>query len=86
MTGVTGFGCRCGARWTGRGRAHCAACHATFSTASAFDRHRRGGACLDPAAVGLVRAGAVWRWAGQNPRAPRKDAPEAAQRCWTTSG
>lgn len=52
----------CAATWTGLGIAHCAECHATFTTASNFDRHRAGskdrrfaaGQCSDPAARGLV--------------------------------
>lgn len=61
---------RCAARWTGTRSAHCAACHETFTSASGFDRHRVGGACVDPAGVGLVpRAarstetrGTAWRF------------------------
>lgn len=33
----------------------CAACKRLFSSDSAFEKHRRGGGCLDPAEVGLVR-------------------------------
>lgn len=62
---MTGFGCRCGARWTARGAAHCGACHATFGGLTGFDRHRRRGACLDEAtlvAAGLTRDGrGTWR-------------------------
>jgi hypothetical protein len=47
------FGHRCGARWSGLGTAHCARCCNTFSGVSAFDDHRKDGACLDPATVGL---------------------------------
>lgn len=38
----------CDARWGGFNTAHCASCHVTFSTVGNFDRHRRGGECLDP--------------------------------------
>jgi hypothetical protein len=31
----------CDASWTGLGKAHCAACHFTFSGVTAFDMHRR---------------------------------------------
>lgn len=45
----------CGARWSGLGRAHCGACHLTFSGVSYFDRHRSvagdHGSCLDPAGL-----------------------------------
>jgi hypothetical protein len=53
--------CGCGARWTGRRTAHCAACHRTFGGVGGFDRHRRGGACLEPADVGLELRGGVFR-------------------------
>lgn len=45
----------CSAEWTGLSRAHCGACHRTFSGASYFDRHRtiagEHGGCLDPAGI-----------------------------------
>ncbi len=57
----------CTNRWAGSNTAHCGGtrgCHITFSSPSAFDRHRRDGSCLDPAAAGLAildRAGyVVW--------------------------
>lgn len=54
----------CGARWSGANTSHCGACHRTFSSVGTFDRHRRGGACLDPAGVGMSlltgRAYEVW--------------------------
>ena len=47
--------CRCGARWTALGAAHCAACHNTFSGPSNFDLHRstagEHGRCRPPATV-----------------------------------
>lgn len=48
--------CPCGAQWTGYGVAHCPACHLTFTSDSAFNRHlasQRTAGCLDPADVGL---------------------------------
>jgi hypothetical protein len=44
-------------------QAHCAAhgCHRTFSRVSGFDRHRRDGNCLDPAALGFAETGRIWR-------------------------
>lgn len=61
--------CGCGAAWTGRGRAHCAACHATFSGVSGFDAHRTGGTgCRAPAEVGFRLDGGVWRWPGADYR------------------
>jgi hypothetical protein len=64
--------CRCGATWTGLGRAHCDACHRTFATAPLFDRHRSPtgahGACYDPATIttptgepAMVYRGGMWR-------------------------
>lgn len=46
--------CRCGTTWTGLTPAHCASCHTTFTSPTAFDRHRRAGQCLTPSAAGLV--------------------------------
>lgn len=47
----------CGATWPEKALnvAHCAACHHTFSSPTAFDKHRtQSGGCKEPAAVGLV--------------------------------
>jgi hypothetical protein len=45
----------CGVKWTGLSRAHCGACHRTFSGVTYFDRHRsvagEHGGCLDPAGL-----------------------------------
>lgn len=41
----------CGARWTRPSAAHCAARHRTFSSDSAFVRHRVALTCLDPETV-----------------------------------
>lgn len=51
-------------------QAHCSACHHTFGGITAFDRHRRGGECLDPLAIGLRadRKG-IWRFPPQDPTA-----------------
>jgi hypothetical protein len=40
--------------WTGAERSHCGGCCRTFSSLTAFERHRRGLRCNDPASVGLV--------------------------------
>lgn len=47
--------------------AHCAAdCHETFGSVSGFDRHRRGGECLDPATLAMHRdRNGIWRMDGQ---------------------
>jgi hypothetical protein len=61
----------CGNWWTGLTRAHCPACHRTFSSDSAADKHRTGKFeadrhCADPATVGLVARdkpfGTLWGW------------------------
>lgn len=75
------YGCGgCDNRWRGLSRAHCAACHRTWSTVSGFDKHRRDvngkGTCLDPAAM-RTKAGepifrqdelGVWKLAGDYER------------------
>lgn len=57
---------QCGKWWTGAERSHASCCHETFSSLSAFDAHRRGGQCNDPASVGLVARekpfGRLWGW------------------------
>ena len=47
--------CVCGTVWLQRGNrtCHCAACHRTFDSNYAFDAHRKGLSCVEPA--GLVR-------------------------------
>lgn len=53
--------CRwCATEWSGLGRAHCSGCHATFSTAGTFDRHRRAGSCQPPVDRGLVQRHGLW--------------------------
>jgi hypothetical protein len=45
--------------------AHCSACHETFGAVSGFDRHRRGGECLDVRTLAMHRDGrGVWRQDG----------------------
>lgn len=56
----------CGRWWTGAERSHCGGCHQTFTGMSAFERHRKGLRCNDPASVGLVARfrpyGVLWGW------------------------
>jgi len=63
----------CGAWWTGLTRSHCPACHRTFSTDGAANKHRIGKfgtdrRCADPATVGLVPVqkpyGVLWQHPG----------------------
>ena len=39
---------RCGAKWSGTSRAHCAGCHETFSCDTNFDLHRKSFTCYPP--------------------------------------
>ncbi len=63
--------CRLG--WSGLSTAHCTACHRTFTTIGAFDRHRTGShakdtrSCLAPDTVGLVDAGRLYPCWGYAP-------------------
>lgn len=46
----------CGKQWTGSSRAHCAACHLTFASDAAAEKHRVGKfgvdrRCEDPATM-----------------------------------
>jgi hypothetical protein len=51
--------------------AHCAAtCHQTFGAVSAFDRHRRGGECIDTPTDSACTATAGASGATTWPRAP----------------
>lgn len=50
--------------------AHCMVCHATFGGITGFDRHRRAGECLDPAALNMhADHRGVWRMDGVAPMA-----------------
>lgn len=42
-------------------QAHCSVCHRTFGGVRAFDRHRSKGTCVDPAPLGYIERGGVWR-------------------------
>ncbi len=61
---------KCKAWWTGAQRSHCARCHETFSSLSAFDAHWRnvgpGEDCKDPASIDLIQKekpyGFLWCW------------------------
>ena len=44
----------CGSWWTGNERSHCGGCHATFTSLTSFERHRKGMHCNPPEQVGLV--------------------------------
>jgi hypothetical protein len=56
----------CSAQWSGLNTAHCSACHETFTTAVAFDMHRRGPHakntrhCIPPTEAGLEKAGRTY--------------------------
>jgi hypothetical protein len=52
-------------------QAHCSVCHETFGSVRGFDRHRRGGQCLDPTEItGIHRTDTgIWRFDGGQNRA-----------------
>ncbi|MGY4869789.1 FDXHR family putative zinc-binding protein [Mycolicibacterium elephantis] len=64
----------CSAQFSGLKTAHCSACHETFSTVSAFDKHRAGSyaadtrRCLPPTSVGLVSANRSYPCWGYPPK------------------
>ena len=49
----------CDKNWTGAARAHCSACHETFSGITTFDAHRKAnahrGKCKKPIHMGLEK-------------------------------
>lgn len=62
----------CGKTWTGLRRAHCPACHETFNSDSAAEKHRRGTPgpdrrCVPPAEAGLVAVEQPWGTCWQTP-------------------
>lgn len=65
----------CGAKWTGARTAHCAACHLTFSSDSAWAAHRRDSKCLPPSqakpalkpVVQATSGTTIWRHAKERP-------------------
>lgn len=62
----------CGKTWTGLRRAHCPACHETFNSDSAAEKHRVGRPgidrrCVDPATVGLIAVEQPWGLCWQAP-------------------
>lgn len=67
-------------------QAHCSVCHETFGSVRGFDRHRRGGQCLDPNTMpGIHRTDAgIWRFDGGQNRADAHSAspgtPQTAER------
>ena len=76
---AAGFPCKgCGKSWTGHSRCHCTACHESFSSVSAFDRHRIDFACRPPGDPGLVLVDGYWQWPQREGAAlPWQDAAEA---------
>jgi hypothetical protein len=77
----------CGKTWTGLRRAHCPACHETFNSDSAAEKHRKGKPgpdrhCLPPASAGLVPTeqswGICWQTPGSDGRWNDRDGQAAA--------
>ncbi|QCX81203.1 hypothetical protein C9F11_38100 [Streptomyces sp. YIM 121038] len=76
----------CGSWWTGAERSHCGGCCRTFSSLTAFDQHRKGGRCNNPATIALAARqkphGTLWGWpapiGGYTGPRTRNDIEEAA--------
>jgi len=69
------IGCaKCANRWSGLKTAHCGACHETFTTVGAFDKHRRGTYepdtrhCVAPPSAGLVKTNRAYPCWGYVPK------------------
>jgi hypothetical protein len=72
----------CDNTWTALGRAHCSACHRTFSGLSSFDQHRHHGECRDPAGMSglLLDEAGYWRSAESRPPGSwSSSAPQGAE-------
>lgn len=61
-------------------QAHCGACHRSLGSVTDFDRHRVGGACVDPAGLGLVEVAGLWASPERHAADARKAAVLAAAR------
>ncbi len=57
---MSGSTCTDSCRRPSPSQAHCGACHRTLGSVTDFDRHRVGGACVDPASLGLVERAGLW--------------------------
>ena len=77
----------CGKQWTGLRRSHCPACHETFNSEYAAEKHRvgpfgGGRKCAPPDEVGLVAVeqpwGICWQTPGSDPRFADADEDGAA--------
>jgi len=51
----------CDSRWTGLTRAHCGACHLTFNSVGAFDKHRVRFSCQHPETREMIEVEGIWR-------------------------
>lgn len=60
-------------------QAHCAVCHETFGTPSAFLAHRVDGACVHPVMLCMSNASGVWRTAMEEAAAARLAQMRAAR-------
>ena len=77
----------CGKTWTGVTRSHCPACHETFNSEYAAEKHRAGKPgidrrCLPPAEAGLIASeqpwGQCWQTPGSDSRWTHDDSETAA--------
>jgi hypothetical protein len=64
----------CTRRWYGIERAHCTACHRTFTTVEFFDQHRVGHVCHNPASLGLTKHEKTEIWEPRTATAVRRRA------------
>lgn len=65
-------------------QAHCGVCCRTFGSLGGFDRHRRGGQCIDPTSLPMhLDPGGIWRWDVRSPDAladsARRGTPQGAE-------
>lgn len=51
----------CHATWRGLSTSHCARCHHTFTSDTAFDLHLKGDSCKDPASARRENGMALYR-------------------------
>lgn len=63
---------QCGKAWSGLRREHCPACHETFNSSFAADKHRKGEHgvnrhCITPAQAGLLAVQYEWGTVWQTP-------------------
>jgi hypothetical protein len=63
----------------GSRRSYCRSCGRYFVSTAAFDQHRQGGVCLNPATVGLALRGYIWGWPPSSSWNPELEASGGAE-------